>query len=233
MKNIISLIALFFTLSVYSQNCEKNYIDQNLIEVIGKAEIEVVPDLIFIKILINEKDTKNKIPVTELEIQMAEKLKSIGINIDQDLKVKDLSSNFKSYLLSKNEIFLSKEYQLVVHDALTTSKVFLELEKAGISNISIERLDHSKIEEYRKDVKIKAIKAAKEKAEFLAQAISQSIGRALLIQEQQNSFSNNYVANNAVFYEYSKSGFSSAGELEVDFEKIKLEYSIKCVFELK
>jgi len=36
-------------------------------EVVGKSEMEIAPDLIYIKVNINEKDTKNKVPVTELE----------------------------------------------------------------------------------------------------------------------------------------------------------------------
>ena len=62
--------------------------------------------------------------------------------------------------------------------------VFQELESLGISNINIERIDHSELDKFREEVKVAAIKAAKQKAEALAGAIDQSIGKAIYILEQ-------------------------------------------------
>ena len=126
---------------------------------------------------------------------MLSKLKEIGIDINKDLLIKDISSNFKYYWLTKNEILLAKEYQLLVKDGKTASKVFIELENIGISNVSIDKLDNSNIQKYRKEVKIEAIKAAKEKAESLANAIGQNIGRAIFIQELDGSCSDCFKPN--------------------------------------
>ncbi|MEN8250358.1 MAG: SIMPL domain-containing protein [Bacteroidota bacterium] len=235
MKNSFFLVALLVPLFSFAQPGDKNFIDQNYIEVTGKSEMEISPDLIYLQILINEKDNKNKIPISELEKKMADKLKEIGIDISKDLMVKDISSNFKYYLLAKDKILLSKEFQLLVRDAKTASRVFIELEKIGISNISIEKLDHSKIVDFRKEVKINAIKAAKEKAQLLAEAINQGVGRALYILEQDQRFYDNMNSNSIVVRGYASDSLygSRAPELDIDFEKIKLEYSILCRFELK
>ncbi len=227
----ILLLLLLTPILANSQSVNKNFIDQNYIEVTGKSEMEISPDLIYIKILINEKDNKSKTPLAERENQMISKLKDIGIDIDKDLMMKDISSNFKYYWLSKNEILLSKEYQLIVRSGKTASKVFVELENIGISNVSIDKLDNSTIEKYKKDVKIAAIKAAKDKSESLANAIGQNIGRAIFIQELENSYRNGGPGNtsNIMIRGYS----SQAPDPEIDFEKIRLEYSIVCRFELK
>jgi uncharacterized protein len=184
MKKLL-LVLLVIPFLTYGQTGDKNFIDQNYIEVIGNSVMEFSPDLIYIKILINEKDNKTKIFIADRENVMISKLKEIGIDINKDLLIKDISSNFKYYWLTKSEILLAKEYQLLVRDGKTASKVFIELENIGISNVTIDRLDNSNIQKYRKEVKIDAIKAAKEKAESLATAIGQSTGRAIYIQEYQ------------------------------------------------
>jgi uncharacterized protein len=46
MKRFIVGILLMISLTGFSQNGEKNFIDQNYIEVTGKAEMDIVPDMI-------------------------------------------------------------------------------------------------------------------------------------------------------------------------------------------
>jgi uncharacterized protein YggE len=229
MKKMMILFAcMMTTLWTFAQG-EKNFLDQNYIEVNGKAEMEVTPDLIYLGITINERDSKNKTPIAESEKQMIDKLKSLGIDVGKDLLIKDLASTFKFNLISKTEILLSKEYQLLVRNGNLAAKVFLELEKVGISNVRVERLDHSRMDEFRKEVKINAMKAAKEKAGALAKAIDQSIGRALYIQELDYQLYNAQAnmtmraANYDMDYKVP----------DLDFEKLKLEYSILARFELK
>ncbi len=170
MKKLIVFATLVLSSMTYGQSA-KNFIDQNYIEVTGKSEMEITPDMIYLKILISENDTKNKVSVSELETKMVNALEELGIDLKKDLALKDYSSNYKFYLLGKTDIMLTKEYQLLVHDGQTVGKVFRELEELGISNITIEKLDHSKITDYRMEVKINAMKAAKEKAYLLANAI--------------------------------------------------------------
>jgi hypothetical protein len=204
--------------------------------VTGKAEMEITPDMIYLKVLLNEKDSKNKISVSDLEAKMVTKLKEIGIDITKNLLIKDFSSNYKFYVISKTEILLTKEYQILVNDAKTASKVLIGLEEIGISNVSIDRVDHSKMEDFRREVKVNAIKAAKEKAESLTSAIGQTIGKAIFIQEIEPR--GGYVpgASNTIMIRGMSSVSASnanSQSLDVDFEKIKIEYSILCKFELK
>ncbi|MDY0102658.1 MAG: SIMPL domain-containing protein [Lentimicrobium sp.] len=240
MRIIIVALTILLSASVSAQTGDKNFIDQNYIEVTGKAEIEVVPDQIYLKIDLDEKKVKSKQSVLEIEKSMIQILTEIGIDVKKDLAIKDFASNFQSYWLVTSDIFVKKEYQLLVHDAATAGKVFVELEKIGISTITIDKLDHSKIREYRKEVKIDAIKAAREKANDLAMAIDQSIGRALFIEEIERN--NNYLSNTlsgkvaGVTIRGSQrveQSISDPQTLVVDFEKIKIEYSILCRFELK
>jgi len=230
MKTFMIGFAIFFSMTLYAQN-EKNFIDQNYIEVTGYSEMEIAPDEIYMKILVNEKDVKGK-SLAEIEKSMVAKLQEIGIDVTKDLTVQDVSSNFKNYWILKTDIVLSKEYQLRVRDAQTAGKVIVELQKLSISNITIDHIDNSKIEDFRKEVKVKAIQVAQEKARELSEAVHQTIGRAIFIQEFNN---NPFNPTQSKSLNLMVRGILSHAdsEPEIEFEKIKLEYSILVRFELK
>ncbi len=221
----------------YGQETGKNFIDQNYIEVTGHADNEVVPDKIFLKFFINEKDFKNQ-TLSEVEAKMIQKLKEIGIDVDKKLAVKDFVSNFQNYWILKPDIRLIKEYELLVNDAKTAGTVFLEFEKIGISSISIDKLENSEIDKYELEVKVKAMKSAQEKAKAIATSINQDIGRAILIQENPNfvrveNAIQGRVAGIQIRGVSSLKKSSSVGGANIEFEKIKLEYNIIARFELK
>ena len=64
---------------------QKNFIDQNYIEVKGIAKLEIVPNEIYLTIHIDEKDTKNKESVEVLEKQMFSALKKAGVNLEKQV----------------------------------------------------------------------------------------------------------------------------------------------------
>lgn len=235
MKHFIVGFLLMISLTGFSQNGEKNFIDQNYIEVTGKAEMDIVPDMIYLKIVLSDKDNKNKQSLEEIDKSMINKLTELGVDMSKDLSVKDFVSNFKSYWISKTDVVLTKQYQLIVHDTKTLQKVYFEFQKLGISNMSIDKLDHSKIVQFRKDVKINAIKAAKDKAEALTASLNQTIGKAIYIQEIENPYAlQGRLAGLSVNYKSVASGYSNESSTpDVEFEKINLQYSILVRFELK
>lgn len=233
MKTKLMTIIMVFPLILFAQNGQKNFIDQNFIEVTGKSELRITPDLIYVKIMLSEKDEKGKNSLQQNESNLVKKLTELGVDVKKDLMISDISSNFKYYLLSKNDILLTKEYMLVLHDTKMVSRVFLDLEKIGISNVSIDRTDNTKMEDFRREAKEAAIIAAKEKAEYLTKAIGQNIGRAIYIQEVENNFTiNNPGTSNTIQIRGTGSIYGSNAP-EVEFEKIILSYSVICRFELK
>lgn len=239
MKHLLFVLTVLISTTVSGQQGDKNFIDQNYIEVAGNAIMEVTPDEIYLKILINEKEIKGK-TLIDVENSMIAKLQEIGIDTRKDLSIIDYSSNFKNYWISKSDIILIKEYQLLVRDAKVAGTVFQEFQKIGISNISIDRIEHSKILEYKKEVKTNAIKAAQEKANSLAGAINQTIGRAIFIQEIDNNTLNyltgqlsGKVAGIKIRGANSITSINNSYQPEIEFEKIKLDYSVMVRFELK
>lgn len=229
----LAITGILLTQTLISQTGEKNFIDQNYIEVTGKAETEIVPDEIYLKIVLNENDNKGKISLTEMEQSLYQTLVRCGINAKESLYVRDAGSTFKVSKWKRSDIRTSRQYVLLVNDAQKVGEVISELQNVGIANVSIEQVSHSRIEDLQKEVKANAIKAAKEKAAMLTQAIGQDIGRALYIYENPSYITPRIAQSNVMLFETvetaeEENGFAPSAE----FEKIKLEYSITVRFEL-
>jgi uncharacterized protein YggE len=232
MKTTIASIILLIAPVFCSAQEGKNFIDQPYIEVTGKADMEVVPDEIYLTIRISELDNKGKTTLEDLEKEMMKTLLRMGIDIEKNLAIVDFSSNFRQHLLKKTAILTSKEYQLKLDSGTSTAKVFVELEKLGISNISIDRVGHSKMDELQNKVKVLAIQAAKDKAQMLAFGIEQNIGAAIYVQELGNGYYPRIQrAGNIMMKSFAEADMEQALP-EIEFEKIKLEYSILVRFKL-
>lgn len=234
MKQFI-LLAFVLLIAQFSsaQVGTKNFIDQNYIELNGNAKMEIVPDEIYLNIDLREKDTKNKESIAQLETKMFKALKKIGLDLEKQVKVLDFTSDFQSYWLKKKNVMKSKSFQVLVHNTKSLSNLFAALEKVDISNIQIVRVDHSKMEEFRKELKIKAIKNAKSNAEILTEAIGQEVGRAIYIgQGYTNRYEARPMAKNMLIRGMASMDMAEAAP-QLEFQKIKLEHEIMVRFELK
>lgn len=218
MKQINLLIGLIFIGNLtFGQS--KNFIDQHYLETTAKVDTLIKPDIIYLDILIREKDEKNKISVEELENNMAEKLKILGIDVQKQLILSDLSSNFKKYFLKQKDIMKSKAYKLKVFDAQTAGKVIVGLEDIGISNVSLDKTEYSKIEELKLKLKSKAVAKAKIQAEYLIAPLNQKITKALFITDTYFQ-SYNY---NGELDEIVVMGFSGK-RMKQDYQPIDIEF---------
>jgi len=61
------------------------------------------------------------------------------------------------------------------------------LDEKAVTNVYMSKMDHSKMEEFKKEVRIKALKAALDKANYLAKSIDHEVGEVLLITEIDQS----------------------------------------------
>jgi uncharacterized protein YggE len=234
MKQFIFLaFALLIAQSSFAQSGTKNFIDQNYIELNGNAKMEIVPDEIYLNIDLREKDTKNKESIAQLETKMFKALKKIGLDLEKQVKVLDFTSDFQTYWLKKKDVMKSKSFQVLVHNTKSLSNLFAALEKVDISNIQIVRVSHSKMEAFKKEVKIKAIKNAKSNAEALTEAIGQEVGRAIYIgQGYLNQYEARPMDKNIRIRGMASMDMAKAAP-QLEFKKIKLEHKIMVRFELK
>lgn len=199
------------------------------IQVNGRAEKEITPDEFYLSIIINERDSKGKITVEQQQKEMITALKRIGIDIEKQLKVANMSSEF----YRKNTSVATAKYQLLLHSGAEVSQVYAALDNLGISNVSILRVSNSKMEQYKEQVRIEAMQNAKQTATTLAQAVGQKLGTCFYIYDSNYDAMPVFYDNMAVMR--SKASADTAGEAEqepLDFKTIKLNYNVQAKFVL-
>ena len=197
------------------------------IQVNGRAEKEITPDEFYLSVIINERDSKGKISVESQQRDMIAALKRLGVNVEKQLKVANLSSEFFKKKTAK--------YQLQLGSAAEVSKVWQALDNLGISNVSILKVSHSKIDQYKEQVRVEAMQNAKQSAQTLAQAIGQSVGKCFYIYDSNNNVMPVFYDNMAVMRSAKAAGLAedAAADEPLDFKTIKLQYNVQAKFVLE
>ncbi len=231
-KTFILLAALLLTTGLTAQ--EKNFIDQNYLEVNGRAELEVTPDEIYLRINISEKDNKGKVSVEQQERDMFRALKGLGIDLEKNMTVQDQAADLKTYLLKRNTVLSTKTYSLKLATAIQVGQVFRALADLGVSDVNIERTDVSNFDQLRQQVRAAAAKAARQNAQVLAEAVDRTAGKALYIQDfsyNARPYANVVMTKAAPRYMADAAEEESLPQLE--FEKIKIEHTVTVRFALE
>ncbi|NAY92581.1 DUF541 domain-containing protein [Muricauda sp. JGD-17] len=231
MKKIIIPIASFlFSSLIFAQS--KNFLDVPYLETSARVDTLVTPDKIYLNITIQEKDSKGQKSVEEQENKMAQRLRALGIDLDKQLVIQDLSSNFKKYFLRGKEVLKSKQYSLLVYSGKQAGEVMVALEQLDIANAYLEKTEYSKMDELELELKSRAIKKAKKKAVALTEPLGQSIGKAIHILDTSTPYYPRY--NQAPRMEMKTMGVDlvEAEPLDIDFEKIKVETNVSIKFAL-
>ena len=233
MKNIITAALIsVFSLSAYSQNIDT----RKKIEVNGTAEAEVTPDILYIGMSLKEyfrdANNKKKVEIEELERQLQAAVLKAGIP-QENFTINNISSYTTWWEKKKNTEFLArKQYRIKVTDLTKFNEIMSAVDPKGIEYSNIESYDYSKIESLKKDLKIKALQAAKDKASYLITSIGGSLGSPLEIQEINNEYYPQpmYRANSM---KQSSDSMEAAAMPDIEFKKIKLTYQMRTVFEIK
>ncbi|MBL4636543.1 MAG: SIMPL domain-containing protein [Kofleriaceae bacterium] len=237
-----------------------------IIKVTGSADMLVSPDEISVDIAYQEywhTNLRNK----KMTINAIEK-KILKAAADAGVSTKDISIDsygawrhgwnywYSSYRrrtqLTQKKLTLklrsSSQLQEIVDNIKSKT-----LRKEGILSITLSGTSHSKIQEYRKTVKEKAIEAAKDKASYLLVAVQETRGELLSITElkdpgsttttrhgwpgylggysSQTSLANNLVSNISVATP-AASAQTESGAMDLRMKPIRLQYAIEATFKI-
>ncbi|BDW92656.1 hypothetical protein MACH07_14880 [Flagellimonas marinaquae] len=228
-KTIFLMAAALFSSVTFAQS--KNFLDTPYLETQAKVDTLVTPDRIYLNIIIQEKDTKGRVSVEEQENQMAQRFKAMGIDLTEQLVIKDMGSNFKKYFLRQKEVLKSKQYSLLVYSGKELGDVMIALEQLDIANTHIEKTEYSMMDELELELKSRAVKRAKQKADALTRPLGQKVGMAIHIADNSNYYPR---YNQAPMMEMKavSADMGQAQPLDIDFEKINVETTVNVKFAL-
>ena len=113
--------------------------------------------------------------------------------------------------------------------------ILSKVEERGIEYTNIGRVDHSQKEALRKQVKINALKAAKEKANYLLEAIGEKLGDVLEIHEQEDAYYSPQpmMAQSNMRMMAVSADAGGAADSSLEYQKIKISYRMLVVFRIK
>jgi uncharacterized protein YggE len=232
-KIFLIVVALINTTNTFGQtkvDCE----EKPYIGVTGSADQEVIPDEIYINIIIREKYVnKEKVTIEIQEEILKTYLKDIGVDI-KNLYLSDANADYVKVNWRTKDVLTKKDYTLKVSNATTVGQVFQQLDKLEITDAFIAKVNHSKLDSLNKEVKILAIKAAKNKADYLLTAIGEQTGKPLIVEERENGItSREKVLYSGRYIDGVRVTSDSDKEEELQFKKIKIEAFIYVKFAIK
>lgn len=240
MKKVMLLAAgLFLAMTTWAQSSATDK-PVKKIEVNGSAEVEITPDVIYLDISLREyfKNKTNKVDIGTLEKQLQKAVIDAGIPKENFTIENVYGSNYEIWWRKKKndqEFQARKQYRLKLTKLDKINDILGAVDGEGIENVRVSSYTYSKMEELRKEVKIKALQAAKAKAEYMLGAIGDKVDGVLEIQEINNdSYSDiRPEMSNVRMY---KAGAAAADDVqmpEIDFKTIKVRAEVRAVFSIK
>jgi uncharacterized protein YggE len=250
MKKLIIIANIFlFTTTVNAQQVQPIFTNNpfpKTITVSGSAEMDIIPDEIYVNVELKEyqKKGENKKDLETIKTQFLDASKSVGI-ADSLISIVSYTGD-NPYFWKKRkkdpDLFTSITYQLKFKTSELMDKLVEKLDDDATQSFLIISTNHSKITEYRKQLKIAAVKAAKEKGIYLTEAVSERLGEAITIKEPNEFYPLTFGENVSLSNSLISNGYIGRNSMKledkdnlqvVDFKKMKLRFEVEVVFALK
>ncbi|PZR34937.1 MAG: hypothetical protein DI538_15900 [Azospira oryzae] len=225
-------IALFlFLTSSLAMNAQDVFKGEHFIEVTGNAQTEIAPNEIDVQIRLREfEENKKKTALESIDKDFFNALKEAGIDRKR-VELADAGAKLDKLGKKDKDAFREKTYQIRLTSGAELEKLLENLEPVKTDLVDIVRISHSDLPKLKLDLKIKALQAAKTKAETLLKSIGSEAGKPLMIRDWDVDPVQpimNMKANTMARFD----GVASE-EQAVEFKKIKLQSQITAQFEIK
>ncbi len=240
MKKIMVGMAMFVCLlQVKAQNPDGT-IKQRMISVTGTAEMEIVPDEIYVQIDLREYDKKGvgKVDIESIKNRFVKAVIALGIP-DTNISIQGYQGwdgNYWWYKKNRKknpDMMASISYWVKLGNTKKMDELVDKLDDEATQNFFIAKVAHSKMTEFKKQLKMEAIKAAKVKATYLAGAVGESVGEALIINDPNEIGYNPPRAYSNMMMKQSAEGNQDVAAANIDFKKIKYQFEVSVTFALK
>jgi len=193
---------------------------QKVVRVVGTSEVKVVPDRAVIELGVYRQAPSAGVAKESEDAAARKLLAAIRANGIED---KDVQTTYLSLQPQVNihkgvrtTYFVAEQTLTVtVRDLTKLDTILQALIKAGGNRIDSVRYEVSDLRKYRDRARDMAVKAAREKAQALAAALGQEIGKAHSIEEVPDSQYSGALANSSADYysrDKSRAPSTSAGQ---------------------
>ena len=239
-KLFVLVLICFGSAALFGQTAPNPF--PKTITVSGSAEMEVIPDQIFVNILLREyqKKGESKKDLETIKTEFLTACTNAGI-ADSLISIVSYTGYNNYYWLHRKkktpDMNASITYQIRFSQSKQMDELVDKLDDEATQSFDIVGTNHSKMTEFRKQLKIGAVKAAKDKAIYLTEAIGEKLGPAITVNEpndqiRQNNIANATLTNVQMRYEYKDVSGGSGKTFEIDFKKIKLRFEVEVIFAL-
>lgn len=234
---LFTVTILFFT-STFGQIQSPD--NTKFIFVTGSAEMNIAPDEIELVIELQEYSKEGyKFGMNLVDREFYKTLKKHHVDTS-GMKFQGLYSYDTWYWWywwqHRGDYYQKRTVTIKLDSSTNILKLVGDLNEKWVSSINISKSTHSKIYEYRRDVKKEAAKMAKEKATYLLESLGEELGGVLSVEEisadnryydwyASNTLSNSLMNAN-IRMQNDDSGISGANSLKLRYE-VRVKFAIK------
>ena len=234
MKTLFAALSILCVLTLTT--AAQTQPERRVIEVSGSAERWVTPDEFTFKITLNERmDKKEKITIEQQEAALRRELSALGVDVAKDLSVYDISSTYFRQRKVR-DVLGTKDYRLKIRDLKQIAQLQDLADRINVGKLELIDTDHSEMTRLRRETKMDAMRAAKDKADYLLGSIGQRTGKPVHIKEEDETARPSYAANynsNSISSNISGRSASSDDDDALSFSQIKLRFVIVAKFEIE
>jgi uncharacterized protein len=231
MKIKIFFLLLLLPLLSFAQ--QEVFKGEHFIEVTGTASQEIEPNELYVAVRLREfEENRTKVALEKIEKDFMEALKNAGIDRKR-LELADIGSRLDKFRRRDKDAFREKTYQVKLTSAAELEKLLEHIEPVKVDYVDITRISHSELEKMKADVKVKALQAARTKAEYLLKAIGSEVGKPLMIRDWEVDPVQPMIANMRMREQNMNGEFKMEEEPQIGFKKIKLQAQVMAQFEIK
>ncbi|MFZ9942030.1 MAG: SIMPL domain-containing protein [Bacteroidia bacterium] len=208
------------------------------IVVTGSAEMDIEPDQVDVNFVLAEylNNRKEKVLMEDIRKEFLKACADAGIPKDS-IRVEGLSGGaYADFFRKKRKDDQGLMEQVTFVIRLSGSKqidaIASRLNDKAVTHMYISRRWHSRMSEFKKELRIKATKAALEKATYMADAIGEQVEGALLIEDIDGGAPVVLMhrSANSVMESMDAGG---GGDASLPFQKINIRSDVRAEFELK
>ena len=227
------LMLLPFLLLPFIGSAQETFKGEHFIEVTGTADREIEPNEIYVLVRIKEfEENRQKTVLEKIEKDFYNAVKEAGIDRKR-VELADAGSDLEKFRRKDKEAFREKTFQIKLTSGGELEKFIEKLSAVKVDSVDVTKLHHSDYEKIKLELKVQALKIAKEKAEVLLRSIGSEVGKPIMVRDFD--FHQPYMEMNANvrMYKQNMDGAQEAAEEPIAFRKIKMQAQITAQFEIK